>query len=143
MTMQTWQVGDLVGTWRIVSIDMRTGRWAGMRRGVAELRCACGKRSRCSLYMLGKRRHRCRSQTPEAIADLSLRTRARAAVSTAVAAGVLVRPEFCSACGARSKRIHGHHRDYQHPLAVQWLCPSCHGAEHMRTRAPDATGAEG
>lgn len=84
----------------------------------------------------------CRGQravlTPEQIKqrheDRTVRNRARAAVSVAVASGVLVRPSICSACGEPSARIHGHHRDYAHPLAVQWLCPGCHVAEHMRAR---------
>jgi hypothetical protein len=51
------------------------------------------------------------------------------AVSYAVEKGRMVRPEICSRCGAGGK-IQGHHRDYDKPLEVEWLCIGCHGEVH-------------
>lgn len=55
--------------------------------------------------------------------------RAHAAVARAVAAGRLVRPEACSACGRRGLLLDSHHYlgyQRQHWLDVVWLCRSCH-----------------
>ena len=58
-----------------------------------------------------------------------VKERAKAAVSKAVAAGILVRPKRCEKCGYRG-RIHGHHPNYRKVLSVRWLCVSCHGRVH-------------
>lgn len=61
----------------------------------------------------------------------------------ALADGLLIRPKKCQRCphsvarprygrpryGNRST-IHGHHRNYEFPCAVLWLCAGCHGADH-------------
>ena len=44
--------------------------------------------------------------------------------------GQIIKPEECSACYCKPKRIHGHHDDYAKPLEVRWLCPSCHKKWH-------------
>lgn len=56
-------------------------------------------------------------------------------VRTAIAKGMLCRPETCSQCGRIDSRaadgrtlIHAHHRDYCKPLDVEWLCSKCHRA---------------
>jgi hypothetical protein len=41
----------------------------------------------------------------------------------------LKRGEQCVECGS-TKNIHGHHDNYQFPLDVTWLCPSCHKKRH-------------
>ena len=53
------------------------------------------------------------------------RCRARSAVKQATINGTLVRPKSCSNCGIDGK-VHAHHEDYDKPLDVVWLCPSCH-----------------
>lgn len=66
--------------------------------------------------------------------------RARAAIKRAIQRGALVRPEVCQRCGALDrKRVDGrsaihahHHRGYEHPLDVEWLCPTCHFSEDHR-----------
>lgn len=76
---------------------------------------------------------------------LSTATRAHRLVSAAIANGTLVRPSTCSDCGKTPKpgsdgraTIHGHHhKGYDHPLDVEWLCPKCH-----RLRDPQPSGAE-
>lgn len=55
--------------------------------------------------------------------------RARSAVSRAVKAGRLERPDHCSECGAECKPT-AHHADYEKPLEVVWLCRLCHEAKH-------------
>jgi hypothetical protein len=46
-------------------------------------------------------------------------------VARALRRGDLVRPDSCSRCG-RTSRIEAAHADYNQPLAVTWLCRSCH-----------------
>ena len=50
------------------------------------------------------------------------------AVQAALKAGVLIRPDRCSACGCTSAEhvIEAHHYDYSRPLDVIWLCVPCH-----------------
>ena len=51
-------------------------------------------------------------------------------VNNAVKYGFLIRPKECSVCNKYNKRIHGHHCDYDQPLDVIWMCPSCHSEWH-------------
>jgi hypothetical protein len=55
------------------------------------------------------------------------------AVTLARQRGLLVPPVECSLCGARG-RIQGHHDDYAEPLAVRWLCRTCHVQYHTFLR---------
>ena len=57
------------------------------------------------------------------------KVRAGVAVTKAVKEGRLVRPNHCTKCLITCKP-HGHHRDYNKPLEVIWLCPKCHSGEH-------------
>jgi hypothetical protein len=52
-------------------------------------------------------------------------------VYNAVRDGRLLKLDACSACGVNHDHIHGHHDDYAMPLAVRWLCPSCHKKWHI------------
>jgi hypothetical protein len=70
------------------------------------------------------------NRTPE------LQAAARTAVAHALGTGLISRPRYCSQCGCESDRIEGHHRDYAHPLVVEWLCPACHKGAH--STAPNA-----
>jgi len=65
-----------------------------------------------------------REQNPEKYA-------AHIAVATALKGGTLSRMP-CEACGAGD--THAHHDDYSKPLDVRWLCPPCHGKEHITYR---------
>jgi len=47
----------------------------------------------------------------------------------AIKTGKILKPDACSKCGWIGV-LHAHHPDYSEPLAVMWLCPSCHGKEH-------------
>ncbi len=53
--------------------------------------------------------------------------RVSARVAYAVKTGRLVKPDRCEECGV-SEKITAAHRDYSEPLAVRWLCYSCHTA---------------
>ena len=48
--------------------------------------------------------------------------------------GKIERPDKCTDCGKTEKelgaKIHGHHKDYDKPLEVVWLCSSCHKKHH-------------
>jgi hypothetical protein len=55
--------------------------------------------------------------------------RAGMAVTWALRTGALVRPDGCEICDAGGL-LHAHHPDYLVPLAVWWLCPSCHRTLH-------------
>ncbi len=54
--------------------------------------------------------------------------KAQAAVNYAVRTGQLVKGP-CAICGT-DKHIHAHHRDYEKPLDVTWLCAKCHHRLH-------------
>jgi hypothetical protein len=51
---------------------------------------------------------------------------AHQAVSNAVRDGRLHKPDKCSHCNVKNKRIEGHHEDYLRPLEVIWVCTLCH-----------------
>ncbi len=50
-------------------------------------------------------------------------------VGNAVRDGKIIKPEVCDQCKKPGK-IHAHHKDYSKPLEVDWLCTTCHSAEH-------------
>lgn len=87
-----------------------------------------------------KARHKRYQETPRGKASMTLARKRwdsknpikRAAsqmVNNAVRDGKLQKPSNCSECGAGG-RIEGHHSDYNKPLDVDWLCPTCHTARH-------------
>ena len=56
---------------------------------------------------------------------------ARHMLHTAVRLGMVTKPERCERCakGFPKRLLHGHHhKGYERPLDVQWLCPLCHKA---------------
>jgi hypothetical protein len=59
---------------------------------------------------------------------------AHIALGNALRDGKIVKPRTCTICGA-SGRIHGHHRDYSQPLAVEWCCATCHAHIHQEEAA--------
>lgn len=65
---------------------------------------------------------RSRAENPE-------KFRARNAVSKAIKSGKLARGTECHFCGG-SNHLQAHHKDYDLPLDVVWLCAGCHGKLH-------------
>lgn len=68
-------------------------------------------------------------------------------VRSAISAGKLARPSTCSECGATPKttldgraaiQAH-HHKGYDHPLEVTWLCAFCH---RKHTPLPETIGGK-
>jgi len=63
-----------------------------------------------------------------------VKKRAQDKVTHAIASGELVRPATCGKCGKAPRsitgKIHAHHPDYSKPLEVEWLCATCHRAQH-------------
>jgi len=53
----------------------------------------------------------------------------RTAAHHALRNGKLIRPNQCDACG-KSCQPQMHHRNYNNPLKVIWLCSLCHGVLH-------------
>lgn len=56
------------------------------------------------------------------------RGKAHSAVARAIRSGALIR-QPCESCGDKSSVAH--HDDYDKPLAVLWLCQSCHKQHHL------------
>ena len=49
--------------------------------------------------------------------------------------GIIRRPIRCERCGSTERQPQAHHDDYRFPLAITWLCPSCHGEVHREINA--------
>jgi hypothetical protein len=54
---------------------------------------------------------------------------AHKAVTDAVKSGALTVPDACEECGQPGAPA-AHHENYFRPLAVEWLCRSCHSTRH-------------
>lgn len=67
-------------------------------------------------------------------------------VETAVARGLLTRPDRCEECRAGGRMVDGrpliqaHHDDYNAPLRVRWLCQPCHHEWHKHNKAKEVHG---
>ena len=56
-------------------------------------------------------------------------------VNNAVRDGKLSKPDRCQKCGKTGCRIEAHHKDYDKPFEVDWLCRSCHAEWHRFNEA--------
>jgi len=55
---------------------------------------------------------------------------AHGAVYRAINGGTLTRSPVCEDCGKECKTL-GHHKNYNYPLEVIWLCHNCHRMAHF------------
>ncbi len=58
--------------------------------------------------------------------------RAHVILNRALLKGLILRPENCSEC-KKTCKPDGHHENYSNPLAVIWVCRSCHSRKSPRT----------
>jgi hypothetical protein len=64
---------------------------------------------------------------------------AQRAAKRAVENGELIRPDRCSNPACNKLCIpHGHHKCYDMPLRVEWLCDECHSKRHTEMNAAAA-----
>lgn len=75
-----------------------------------------------------------RDRTDKDMAEIAKRVRVSRLANKAKKVGTLI-PQPCEACGAPACKSQMHHRDYDKPYDVTWLCPRCHGKEHKRLRS--------
>ena len=59
---------------------------------------------------------------------------ARAKIRYVVKIGVIKKPKKCEVC-KKVKPTQGHHKDYNKPLEVIWLCTSCHANTHAKLKS--------
>ena len=57
----------------------------------------------------------------------------------AIRKGILVRPVICECCNLEfpllgKNKLQAHHKDYNCPLDVTWLCDKCHRELHRQLR---------
>ena len=73
---------------------------------------------------------------PQDLYDFRVKRYARAMVHQAILDGELEKSEHCEECGMYCEQIQAHHTDYGQPLAVTWVCPTCHYKIHGSTSHP-------
>ena len=61
------------------------------------------------------------------------KVKARKMLERALKAGTITRPDHCQGpnCEGLDSPLEAHHRDYDKPLDVLWLCAFCHRATHQ------------
>ena len=86
---------------------------------------------RLAYCRLARQKHKTRRKEYEAqyAARNKKARRAKTLVADAIRRGEIQRPKRCELC-SKADRLHGHHEDYDKPLDVIWLCPSCHNRLH-------------
>ena len=57
------------------------------------------------------------------------KSKAKYMLANAIKSGKIQKSSYCETC-FRDGKLHGHHPDYNKPLTVVWLCPSCHKKIH-------------
>jgi hypothetical protein len=64
--------------------------------------------------------------------EFKKKSAARREVAAALKEGKLRRPLQCDLCTLEIAKLEAHHVDYGKPLAVYWLCSTCHGVVHKK-----------
>lgn len=57
---------------------------------------------------------------------------ARYIVNLYVKKKIIFKPDICTICLKKEKKIEAHHPDYEEPLNVVWTCRKCHVAIHKK-----------
>lgn len=96
------------------------------RTGIRQRQAAYAKTDAAKASMLASRQ-RWQASNPEKRA-------AHIKLGNALRSGKIIKPRTCTMCGADGG-IHGHHRDYAHPLSVVWCCATCHSQLHKEEEA--------
>jgi len=95
---------------------------------------SCGKDGRtgaCKFCLNAKRRGTdTRRRTGRKKSGYTVKDKINRQVSRAVQCGDIEKPSTCLLCLRSDCRIVGHHEDYSLPMAVVWLCDSCHRNVH-------------
>lgn len=87
-----------------------------------------------------KRGYKARTSTPEGRAKEFQKAKvwqennrpkriAHYTAANAIKRGLIPKGESCERCGT-TELLHAHHEDYDKPLAINWLCRTCHGVRH-------------
>lgn len=58
----------------------------------------------------------------------------------AIKRGQLKKEFECFICAEKTQYIKAHHPNYDYPLAVIWMCPSCHELIHRYDHCPSVKG---
>ena len=94
-------------------------------------------------YALNARNRRKKNPEKYRIESLKYRNKPRQKIMNqvrwAVLTGKITKPKYCSCCG-EIRKLNGHHKDYNKPLEVIWLCPACH--RFLHTYLKNLTEAE-
>jgi len=56
--------------------------------------------------------------------------RARELLNYHLKIGNIIKPNDCGNCRIKTSRLQGHHKDYNKPLEIEWLCIKCHNKIH-------------
>lgn len=93
---------------------------------------------------LGEQNHFYRGCMP----DFTKKKRVQHITEKAIKKGVLNNPNVCESCGENNifkdgrTGIQAHHRDYDQPLNVMWLCQKCHHEWHIHNSVVNETDKE-
>jgi hypothetical protein len=77
----------------------------------------------------GRELNRLRSRKYREKQEGKLKDTARTYLYFAIRGGKVIRPDKCSVCGEKCKP-EAHHKDYNKPLDVVWVCKHCHENIH-------------
>ena len=79
-----------------------------------------------------KNRDRISEYNKDYYAECKAKYAAKGKINYALRKGTIAKTD-CTECGA-TEDIQGHHKDYDKPLEVVWLCRSCHQQLHSREK---------
>jgi hypothetical protein len=129
-------VGNVYSQHLIACADLRDGsktcRGCGERKPLVEFfkhrMCFGGYSSRCKECERARNSGRRKTYDP-------IKRGARTALRLAMLSGRIVKASACEGCD-NAGPLEAHHPDYSKPLAVRWLCRSCHALLHRNHRRP-------